>query len=97
FSHADRPLFINGCAIAGCKQSGAVENARECSPFLSKIDRFGSSAEDGYSIVLQRLREPECGLTTELDDHTDNLAVALFRMNDFKHIFQCEWLKIETI
>src|SRR5215218_8069827 len=67
---------------------------------LGNIDRLTAAAEDLYTQFVERRRQVNRGLPTELHDDRRHLAspiVALFVTQNLVHALRIQWLEVEAV
>src|SRR4029453_8540805 len=83
--------------MPGSRQAGFGKDAAKSAPLLGQMDRFGAGADDRNPGVLERLSEPERGLSAQLHDDTCQWSRSLFGVYYFQYVFQRQRLEVQPV
>ena len=84
-------------AVFGLLELQLVDQRGKAFPVLGQIDGVGRCAQNRDACRLKRLCKVQRGLPTELHDDALQRAILLLDMQDFQHVFGCQWLEIQTV
>ena len=82
-----------GGGIGRLAQAQFVQQLLETLTVFRCVNHVGRGADDGHAVGFQVQCQLERRLATVLHDH----AKWFFLVDDFEHVFQCEWLKIQAV
>ena len=77
-------------------QATFLQHARKLAAILSKVNSFGSSAQNRHTSIFEGFRKLQRSLSAQLHENAQQAARAALRFNNFEHIFQRQRLKIQA-
>ena len=77
-------------------QTTFLQHARKLAAILSKVNSFGSSAQNRHTGIFEGFRKLQRSLSAQLHENAQQAARAALRFNNFEHIFQRQRLKIQA-